>query len=86
MGDPIKRVVAEVGHGHDVLRALLRDRAPSSELWRAIGLERAGNEFWRARFSLGALGLHHHPVISWIDALTTWRDEGHGRLGFEYFL
>jgi starch synthase (maltosyl-transferring) len=78
---PVKRVVGEplaveadiVADGHDVVRAVLLDRAPGAEAWRETELVHAGNDAWRATIELPALGRHRYTVVAWIDAFSTWR-------------
>ncbi|MEO7732653.1 MAG: alpha-1,4-glucan--maltose-1-phosphate maltosyltransferase [Kofleriaceae bacterium] len=78
---PIKRVAGEalvveadiVGDGHDVLRAVLLDRAPGADGWRETELIHTGNDEWRATIALPALGRHRYTVVAWVDAFATWR-------------
>lgn len=78
---PVKRVVGEslvveadiVGDGHDVLRAVLLDRAPGDGDWRETELVHTGNDEWRTTIELPALGRHHYTVVAWVDAFATWR-------------
>lgn len=78
---PVKRVLGDrleveadiVGDGHDLLRAVLVDRAPGAETWRETELVPAGNDAWRAAIDLPALGLHAYAVIAWVDVFGTWR-------------
>jgi starch synthase (maltosyl-transferring) len=82
---PIKRVVGDrlevevdlVVDGHDLVRAVLLDRAPGqapgSTTWRETELIAAGNDVWRGAFDLGALGRHAYTALAWVDAFATWR-------------
>jgi starch synthase (maltosyl-transferring) len=92
---PVKRVLGEslaieadiVADGHDVLRAVVLDRAPgrapgpapgaapgaAADAWRETELELAGNDVWRAAIELAALGRHRYTVVAWVDAFATWR-------------
>jgi starch synthase (maltosyl-transferring) len=78
---PVKRVVGEplaveadiVADGHDVVRAVVLDRAPGAEGWRETELVHAANDAWRATIALPALGRHRYTVVAWIDAFATWR-------------
>ncbi|HEY4057508.1 MAG TPA: alpha-1,4-glucan--maltose-1-phosphate maltosyltransferase [Kofleriaceae bacterium] len=78
---PVKRVVGEelaieadiVGDGHDVVRALLRDRPAGVSEWREMELVLGKDDVWRATISDLALGRHVYTVTAWIDAFATWR-------------
>ncbi|HZJ65574.1 MAG TPA: alpha-1,4-glucan--maltose-1-phosphate maltosyltransferase [Kofleriaceae bacterium] len=78
---PVKRVVGEplaveadiVADGHDVVRAVVLDRAPGAAAWRETELQLAANDTWRATIELSALGRHRYTVIAWVDAFATWR-------------
>ncbi len=78
---PVKRVVGEsleieadiVGDGHDVVRAVLVDRAASDSEWRETELVVGKDDAWRARIDDLKLGRHVYSVIAWTDAFATWR-------------
>ena len=78
---PIKRVVGDlltvhadvITDGHDVLRAVVLDRAPGATAWRETELVHTGNDEWRAKIDLPALGRHAYTVVAWVDAFATWR-------------
>ncbi|MBL9018417.1 MAG: alpha-1,4-glucan--maltose-1-phosphate maltosyltransferase [Myxococcales bacterium] len=78
---PVKRVIGDrleveadiIGDGHDLLRAVLLDRAPGQAAWRETELAPAGNDAWRASIELPALGLHAYAVVAWVDTFGTWR-------------
>ncbi len=77
---PAKRVVGErldieadiVGDGHDVVRAVLVDRAAGAGEWRETELVLGKDDAWRARIADLKLGRHHYSVIAWVDAWATW--------------
>ncbi|HEY0989528.1 MAG TPA: maltotransferase domain-containing protein, partial [Kofleriaceae bacterium] len=78
---PVKRVVGEplaveadiVADGHDVVRAVVLDRAPGAAVWRETELGHGANDTWRATVELSALGRHRYTVVAWVDAFATWR-------------
>jgi len=78
---PVKRVIGEVlsvsvelvADGHDLVRAVLLDRAPGALAWRETELEPQGNDVWTAVIALPSLGRHRYTAIAWIDAFATWR-------------
>src|SRR5262245_30071278 len=80
---PIKRVTGETvtvladifGDGHDLLAAVVHDRAPGAEAWRETPMEPLGNDEWRAAFAVDRLGLHEYTVEAWIDRFGSWRHE-----------
>jgi starch synthase (maltosyl-transferring) len=80
---PIKRIVGETveveadvfGDGHDQLRCLVRHRPAGSDLWAEVPMSFLGNDRWRARFQVAALGRHQYTVIAWVDRFLTWRHD-----------
>ncbi len=78
---PVKRVLGEplvveadvVSDGHDVVRAVLLDRAPGASRWRETELVPAGDDVWRASLELASLGRHRYTVMAWVDAFASWR-------------
>ncbi len=78
---PVKRVAGEVldieaaivGDGHDVVRALLRDRPAGARDWRETELVLGKDDVWRGRIADLALGRHLYAVTAWVDAWATWR-------------
>jgi starch synthase (maltosyl-transferring) len=76
---PIKRVVGEdvwveadvFTDGHDEVSCVLRHRHEGGD-WREIPMEPAGNDRWRARFTVEALGTYRYTVQGWVDRFGTW--------------
>ncbi len=76
----IKRVVGEEvevtadihADGHNVLRAIVLDRPAGHQDWRETEMEALGNDGWRARFQVNALGQHFYTVRAWIDPYFSW--------------
>jgi starch synthase (maltosyl-transferring) len=79
---PIKRVVGEDvvvsadvhADGHDVIAAVLLHRRAGGA-WQDTPMESLGNDRWRARFPVDALGEYEYTVEGWIDRFETWRHE-----------
>jgi starch synthase (maltosyl-transferring) len=78
---PIKRTVGErveveadvFADGHDMIRAVLRDRGPSDAVWSEVDMTPLPNDRWRGSFSVSRLGRHRYTVRGWIDRFETWR-------------
>jgi len=86
---PIKRTPGEFvdvaasifADGHDVIGAMLRDRAESAERaegggrWRETPMVLAapGTDHWTARFEVTAPGWHQYQIVAWVDRFMTWR-------------
>jgi starch synthase (maltosyl-transferring) len=80
-----KRVVGETvaveadvfADGHDVVRAVLRHRAPEGE-WAETPMQPLVNDRWRAVFPVERMGTHRFTIEAWVDHFATWR-RGLGR-------
>jgi starch synthase (maltosyl-transferring) len=80
---PIKRVVGEPvvvsadvhADGHDRIAAALLHRRAGEESWSEVAMESAGNDRWRAAFTVEAMGVYEYTVEGWIDRFGSWRDE-----------
>ncbi|CAN5471490.1 alpha-1,4-glucan--maltose-1-phosphate maltosyltransferase [soil metagenome] len=78
---PVKRVVGAelvvevelVADGHDLVRAVLVDRAPGARVPRETELVASGNDVWTATIALPVLGRHSYTAVAWIDTFATWR-------------
>jgi starch synthase (maltosyl-transferring) len=93
---PIKRTVGETvtvtvdifADGHDVVVAVLRDRAerPGGRerqerpalpalSWHEtpMTLVAPGSDEWTAEFDVDAVGWHEYGVVAWVDRFLTWR-------------
>jgi starch synthase (maltosyl-transferring) len=80
VGDTVT-VTAEVfADGHDVIVAVLRDRAVIASAdperpWREtrMRLVAPGTDVWSAAFVLPSIGWHEFAITSWVDPFETWR-------------
>jgi starch synthase (maltosyl-transferring) len=85
---PAKRTVRDVvearadifADGHDLITAVLRDRArPTATAaesgWRETRMRLAapGTDEWAATFEVGAEGWHEFSVVAWVDTFATWQ-------------
>jgi starch synthase (maltosyl-transferring) len=79
----IKRVAGEEvvvsadvhADGHDAIAAVLLHRRGGATAWQETPMEAAGNDRWRGRFVVDALGDYEYTVEGWIDRFETWRHE-----------
>jgi len=88
---PIKRTPGEFvdvaasifADGHDMIAAMMRDRASSSASaassapseWREtpMVIEAPGTDRWTARFAVDGVGWHEYQIVAWVDRFMTWR-------------
>ncbi len=65
--------------GHDLLRAVVRYRAPKARRWREAELKRIDAHIdgvrWAAEIELDAIGRWEYTIEAWTDVFGTWRDE-----------
>jgi starch synthase (maltosyl-transferring) len=65
--------------GHDMLRAVVRYRAPRARRWREAELTRIDAHVegvrWAAEFEVDCVGRWEYTIEAWTDAFGTWRDE-----------
>lgn len=73
VGDQIAIEADIVGDGHEVLRAVVIDRAPGATAWRETELVLGKDDTWRATITAEALGRHRYAVIAWLDRFATWK-------------
>jgi starch synthase (maltosyl-transferring) len=84
---PIKRCVGDevpvsadiFRDGHDVLRAVVRHRAPGERRWQeeplhAVDAHHDGVR-WEGSFEANAVGRHEFGVLAWVDHFASWRHE-----------
>jgi starch synthase (maltosyl-transferring) len=65
--------------GHDLLRAVVRYRAPRARRWRESELKRIDAHVegvrWAGEIELDAIGRWEYTIEAWTDVFGTWRDE-----------
>jgi starch synthase (maltosyl-transferring) len=65
--------------GHDVLRAVVRWKAPGARRWHEAPLthidEDIDGDTWTGSFVVDALGRWQWTIEAWIDAFASWREE-----------
>jgi starch synthase (maltosyl-transferring) len=65
--------------GHEILRAVVRYRAPGDARWREAEMQRIdahlGGVRWAGSFGVDRLGSWEYTVDAWTDVFGTWRDE-----------
>ncbi|MFB3738683.1 MAG: alpha-1,4-glucan--maltose-1-phosphate maltosyltransferase [Candidatus Velamenicoccus archaeovorus] len=77
----VKRVVGEqvwveadvFADGHDHVAAVLLHRHEREDAWSETPMAFAGNDRWRARFTVTELGTYRYTVLGWVDRFGTWR-------------
>ena len=77
---PIKRTIGEkvqvradiYADGHDLLRAVLRHRAPEESAWSEEEMRLVVNDRWEGVFKVGTLGRHGYTVVAWVDGWGSW--------------
>jgi starch synthase (maltosyl-transferring) len=78
---PAKRTIGEsvaveadiFADGHDAVAATLLYRHEESHEWRSVPMAPAGNDRWRALFSVALLGRYLYTLTGWVDHLESWR-------------
>jgi starch synthase (maltosyl-transferring) len=79
VGDPVTVSADAFRDGHDLIRAVVRYRAPGARTWREAELHRIdaqlGGVRWATEITLDRPGRWHYTVEAWTDVFGTWRDE-----------
>jgi starch synthase (maltosyl-transferring) len=75
LGDRVDVWADVFGDGHDVLRAVVRYRAPGSRRWREAPMEPIGNDHWHGSFEVTELGRWQYAITAWIDRWASWQWE-----------
>ncbi len=76
VGDEVEVSCDLVIDGHDFVSGVVRYATPSatsSQTIAEVPLEPAGNDRWRARFSVSELGWYEFSIEAWADEYETWR-------------
>lgn len=61
--------------GHDGMRCVLQWRRVGDRRWQEAEMSPLGNDRWRGRFDVAAMGAYEYTVAAWPDALETWRHD-----------
>jgi starch synthase (maltosyl-transferring) len=77
---PIKRVVGErveitadiFTDGHDVIRAILKQRSQTEKQWVELPMLSGVNDHWSGQFSVSTIGRHFYTLSAWVDRFQTW--------------
>jgi starch synthase (maltosyl-transferring) len=78
-GDTVAVSVDAFRDGHDMIRTVVKYRAPRSRRWREAELHRLdaqlGGVRWGGEFAVDEAGRWHYAFEAWTDRFGTWRDE-----------
>ncbi len=80
---PIKRVLGDevqveadcFADGHDVVACSLLWRGATASDWHSAPMQTIGNDRWRGRFTVDALGTWWYTVRAWVDPFLSWRHD-----------
>jgi starch synthase (maltosyl-transferring) len=79
VGDSVTVAADIFRDGHDLLRAVVRYRAPGSRQWRETGMRRIDAHLdgvrWAGEFPFDGIGRWNYAIEAWTDVFGTWRDE-----------
>jgi starch synthase (maltosyl-transferring) len=75
LGDEIDVWANVFVDGHDVLRAVVRSKAPRSRRWSEEPMEPVGNDRWHGVFEVTECGRWQYTVTAWIDRWASWQWE-----------
>jgi len=79
VGDAVAVSADIFADGHDVLRAVVRSRAPGGKAWRENPMVRTDahidGDRWAGEFDVDALGRYTWTIEAWTDAFASWREE-----------
>ncbi|HVX20650.1 MAG TPA: alpha-1,4-glucan--maltose-1-phosphate maltosyltransferase [Acidimicrobiales bacterium] len=67
--------------GHDLLRCEVRHQCDGDRRWAAVPMQPLGNDRWRARFPVDAVGPHRFTVHADVDRWGTWTRDLAARVG-----
>ena len=91
---PAKRCVGDVVEvsadifrdGHDVLRAVVRYRAPGKRKWLEAPLHHTDahvrGDRWAGEFTVTEMGDYTWTIEAWVDPFAAWREELERKLAF----
>ena len=79
VGDAVAVSADIFADGHDVLRAVVRSRAPGARRWEENPMVRidahVAGDRWAGEFRVDSLGRHTWTIEAWTDAFASWREE-----------
>ena len=79
IGDTVAVQADVFRDGHELLRAVVRYRAPGKRGWNEVEMHRIdahlGGVRWEGSFQLECTGRYEYVIDAWSDAFGTWRDE-----------
>ncbi|MDQ6816545.1 MAG: alpha-1,4-glucan--maltose-1-phosphate maltosyltransferase [Actinomycetota bacterium] len=79
VGDTVAVSADVFRDGHDLLRAVVRYRAPAYPQWHEAEMHRTdanlGGVRWEGSFEVDRIGSWEYTVEAWTDVFGTWRDE-----------
>ena len=84
-GDPVVVRATVFAHGHDLVRALVRDRPAGGWEWRVAPMGALGNDRFEAHVTPDHPGRHEVEVLGEVDALATWRRDAARRVEADVF-
>jgi starch synthase (maltosyl-transferring) len=78
-GESVEVKATIFADGHDVLKAVVKVKAPNSRKWTEHPLthidKHVDGDTYVGTFSVDALGRHQWTIEAWIDAFASWREE-----------
>jgi starch synthase (maltosyl-transferring) len=79
VGEPVDISARIVADGHDVMRAVVKWKAPGGRRWHEAPMTHVDahlkGDTWTGRFTVDALGRWQWTIEAWIDAFASWRHE-----------
>jgi starch synthase (maltosyl-transferring) len=75
LGDKLDVWADVFGDGHDVLRAVVRYKPPTSRRWGEAPMEPIVNDRWHGSFEVTELGRWQYTITAWIDRWASWQWE-----------
>ncbi|MGH9487919.1 MAG: maltotransferase domain-containing protein [Terriglobales bacterium] len=73
LGDTVDVAADIYHHGHELLAAVLRLRAPGDKHWRELPLHAPDNDRWRGQFLLHQLGIYEFTFAAWTQPFPSWQ-------------
>ena len=83
LGDDVVVEADCFADGHDVVACSLLFRQDGDADWHATEMKPLGNDRWRGRFTVNALGAWRCTVRAWVDPFLSWRHDFGRRVEIE---